>query len=437
MFATRTRVVRLVFAGALSATAGFLPFAAHAADWPSWRGNGGGVADGSFVTKWSAEENVRWKTELPGPGNSSPIVAGKRVFVTQYDPEANERKLLCYSTETGKLLWDVAEVSEEDEPTHPTNPYCAASPVTNGKVVVAFFGSAGLCCYDLEGNLQWKKQLGSPQHLFGQGASPTIHGDVVTMNYGPGTEQFWVTLALKDGAELWRLPIAKVDAPNPFDQPDGPKLPPGTKLRDPFGTWATALVVPSGDNYQLVLAFPNELRSVEPLTGKTVWTSECLGNQVMSSPMLVGDKVVVLGTTAVAVSTDGKGDVTDSHSVWFKENDRPRIGTGVATKDSVIANTMQGVVESIDRTTGERNWQERLSTGSKSAGSWSSLSRWGDFIYAPSKSGAVHVFKAAPRFELVATNELGESMNSSLAFSDGSIYIRTDKHLWCIGKPAS
>ena len=148
-----------------------------AADWPSWRGNGDGVAVGTFATEWSAEENVRWKAELPGPGNSSPIVAGKRVFITQYDPETKARKLLCYSTENGDLLWEVAQETEEAEPTHPTNPYCAASPATNGEVVVAFFGSAGLCCYDLDGNLKWKKELGSPQHLFGQGASPLIHDD--------------------------------------------------------------------------------------------------------------------------------------------------------------------------------------------------------------------------------------------------------------------
>ncbi|MEL6106578.1 MAG: PQQ-binding-like beta-propeller repeat protein [Planctomycetota bacterium] len=419
-------------------TLGFvLMTSARAADWPTWRGTGNGVAEGEFATEWSADANVRWKAELPGPGNSSPVVAGERVLVTQYDPESKARKLLCYSTQSGELVWEASQVSEEDEPTHPTNPYCAASPATDGESVVAFFGAAGLCCYDMEGNLRWKKQLGSPQHLFGQGASPLIHGDAVTMNYGPGTEQFWVTLALSDGEERWRLPIEKVDAPNPFDQPGGPKLPEGTKLRDPFGTWATALSVPDGDGYQLVLAFPNELRCVAPDTGKTVWSSESIGNQVMSSPMLVGDNVVCLGTTAVSVAPGGSGDITETHSTWFKETDRPRIGTGVATKDAIIANTIQGIVESIDIKTGERNWQERLSSGSKSAGSWSSLNRAGDLIYAPSKSGTVHVFKAAPEFELVATNELGEPMNSSLAFSDGSIFIRTDKHLWCIGEPKS
>ncbi|MEO1529355.1 MAG: PQQ-binding-like beta-propeller repeat protein [Planctomycetota bacterium] len=414
-----------------------LASSAAAADWPTWRGNGSGVAEGEYVTEWSADSNVRWKTELPGPGNSSPIVAGSRVFVTQYDPESKARKLLCYATESGDLMWEASQLSKEEEPTHPTNPYCAASPVTNGEYVVAFFGSAGLCCYDMEGELKWRKELGSPQHLFGQGASPLIHGDMVTMNYGPGTEQFWVTLALRDGEEHWRLPIAKVDAPNPFDQPGGPKLPEGTKLRDPFGTWATPLVVPSDAGYDLVLAFPNELRAVKPESGSTTWSSESIGNQVMSSPMLVDGNVVCLGTTAVSVRPGGEGDVTDTHSIWFKETDRPRIGTGVATEDSIIANTMQGIVESIDIKTGERNWQERLASGSKSAGSWSSLSRAGDSIYAPSKSGTVHVFKAAPAFELIATNELGETMNSSLAFSDGAIYIRTDKHLWCIAQPQS
>ncbi len=420
-----------------------LDSSALAEDWPSWRGAGTASTDRSdYKIEWDLASDVLWKAELPGPGNSSPIVVGNKVFITQYVPEDQSRQLRCYAAETGTLLWQASETTEEQEPTHPTNPYCASSPVADDQHVVAFFGSAGLCCYDHDGNLLWKRTLGSPQHLFGQGASPMIFEEIVVLNYGPGTEQFWVACDLASGRELWRLPISKVDAPNPFDQPGGPKLPEGTKLRDPFGTWATPLVVKHGEQTQLILAFPKELRSVDPASGETLWyCDESLSNQVFCTPVpfipavaaeQTPTTVICMGGTALAVRIDGLGDVAESHRLWFQEEDRGRIGTGVIVGENMIANTMQGIIESIDVATGERNWQQRLTSGSNSAGSWSSLARAGDRIYAPSKDGTVFVFSVDPEYKLLASNTLEETMNSSLAFSNGRIFVRTDKHLWCI-----
>lgn len=404
-------------------------------DWPSWRGPSGTgrVAESTAPSTWSAEENVRWKVPLPGPGNSSPIEHGGRVWVTQFDKATSERQLRCYSSKTGDELWVRSVKSSASEPTHPTNPYCAASPVTDGKNVVAFFGDAGLCCFSVEGEMLWQRQLGSLQHLFGQGASPLIHGDLVTMNFGPGLEQFWITLNLRTGEEVWKLTIDKVDAPSPFDQPDGPKLPPGTKLRDPFGTWATPLLVTTEKRNELVLAFPNELRAVNPTTGETLWTCDKLGNQILASPILVGDQIVCLGSTAMAVETGGEGDVTASHRKWFEEEDRPRIGTGVGFERFVIANTMQGVVECLSLDSGDRMWQKRLAGSSSGGGSWSSLVAAGQRIFATNKDGSVFVFKANPEYELVATNRLHEKTNATPALGADHILIRTDKHLWCIG----
>ncbi|MCY2978470.1 MAG: PQQ-binding-like beta-propeller repeat protein [Planctomycetota bacterium] len=411
--------------------------ASRAEDWPTWRGaNGRGVADDSALpSSWNLEgerSNVRWKVELPGPGNSSPIVSNNRVWITQFDKHTGARQLRCYDAQHGKELWTKAFKSEQDEPTHPTNPHCAASPATDGKHVVAFFGSAGLCCFNQDGDLLWEKKLGSPQHLFGQGASPLIHDDLVTLNYGPGEEQFWVTLDLKTGEEKWRIEISKSDAPNPFDAPDGPKLPPGSKLRDPFGTWATPVMAQRDGRKELILAFPKLMQAVDPETGMSKWTCGELGPQVLSSPFIVDDTLVCLGSTAMGVRLFGEGDVTDTHRLWFEAQDRPRIGTGIAIDQTIIANTMQGIIEGIDVQSGKRLWQKRLSSAS-GGGSWSSLVRCGERVFATNQDGSIYVFTISPEYKLLATNQLGETTNASPAIAGDCIYIRTDKHLWCIG----
>jgi outer membrane protein assembly factor BamB len=391
--------------------------------------------DSELPSRWVLDgetSNVKWKVPLPGPGNSSPIVKNGLVWITQYEKESGERQLRCYDAKSGDLRWTKSVKSDEEEPTHPTNPYCASSPVANSTYVVAFFGSAGLCCYTHDGDLVWQRKLGAPQHLFGQGASPLIHGELVTVNYGPGVEQFWVTMELSTGEEKWRREIEKVDAPNPFDDPNGPKLPPGSKLRDPFGSWATPVLANLEWKAMLLLAEPSGLRAVEPDSGKEIWKCHRLGDQVFWSPLVVGDLVVCMGATGMAVRMSGTGDVTETHRLWFDEQDRARIGTGVEASGSIIANTMQGIVESIDLKTGERNWQKRLASASGGS-SWSSLVRSGERIFATNQDGSIYVFTTAPTFEILATNNLNETTNASPAIVEDRIFIRTDKHLWCIG----
>ena len=151
----------------------------QAADWPTWRGaNSNGLSDEKDVPgNWSSTENVAWQAELPGPGNSSPIVAKGKVFVTQATKDGEKRALLCFDRQTGKKLWEQTTLFPDKEPTHKTNPFCSASPATNGKVVVVALGSAGMVAYDFEGKEVWKrKDLGPQRLIWGTASSPVPYG---------------------------------------------------------------------------------------------------------------------------------------------------------------------------------------------------------------------------------------------------------------------
>ena len=161
-------------------------------DWPQWRGpQGDGNCDERGLPKrWSDTENVAWKIPLPEPGNSTPVVWGDRIFVTQPIVAQNRRTLMCFNRADGKLLWQAGTDWVEPDPTHSTNPLCSSSPVTDGQRVIAWFGSAGLFCYDMDGHELWRRDLGVQKHIWGYGSSPVIQGDLCYLNFGPGSALF-------------------------------------------------------------------------------------------------------------------------------------------------------------------------------------------------------------------------------------------------------
>ena len=167
-----------------------------AENWPGWRGPQGigTSAETGFPVKWSPTENIRWRAPLPGPGNSTPVVWEDRVFVTCASDEGKQRSLICFDRSSGKQRWQKSVSFAAVEVTHKTNPQCASSPVTDGKQVVAWFGSAGLYAYDMEGKLLWKRDLGKFEHVWGTASSPVIFENLVIVNCGPGLRAFWVAI---------------------------------------------------------------------------------------------------------------------------------------------------------------------------------------------------------------------------------------------------
>ncbi len=407
----------------------------HGADWPSWRGAGGtgvAAAEEDPPTHWTTEFGVKWKAPLPGPGNSSPIVIGERIFLTQFSPESRERLLLCFDASDGKELWRHAEVADVDEWTHPSNPLCAASPVSNGSVVLCFFGQPGLFCFDLDGKVLWNKSWGTPQHLFGGGPSPVLVNDIVVVTFGPGVEQFYAGLSVVDGAELWRIDMPRVDAVNPLEGPNAPPLPKETDLRDPFGSWATPVVLNLETGVEVILTMPGELRGVAPETGETLWTCTGPAEQVLGSPAFGAGVLALQGGTAMAIKPGGRGDVGETQVQWTMKNDPARIGSPIIVGDYLFGITMNGIVDCSRISDGERLWRERMSDGGANGGSWGSLVAANGRIYALTQSGTTYVFEAASTYKPLSINPLGEATNASPAIAGMAIYIRTNNHLWCI-----
>lgn len=156
------------------------PISADDPNWPQWRGpNGTGKTSATgMVTQWGPDRNVKWRLRLPEPVNSTPIVWEDQIFLTQPLSESNGRSLICVNRKTGTEKWRRSVVYAEKEPTHKTNPYCSASPVTDGERVIAWFGSAGVICWDLSGKELWRRNLGRQEHMWGYGSSPILHDDL-------------------------------------------------------------------------------------------------------------------------------------------------------------------------------------------------------------------------------------------------------------------
>jgi len=419
-----------------------------AANWPAWRGpDGTGVtAEKNLPLHWSTNENVRWRTALPDRGNSTPIVWGGRVFVTQAIEPENRRTVMCFDRRDGKLLWQSRVTWTEKEETYPDNPPCTPSPVTDGKRVIAWFGSAGVYCYDFSGRELWHRDLGRQMHQWGYASSLVLHRGLCFLNFGPGDRSFVIALDKKTGRTVWQFDvpvIASTVKSQDLGGPDPSVVKGATaKLSEIAGSWAAPLIVPAAGHDELVVALPLELMALDPRNGKQLWN--CAGPNIGAySSAFFGDGLVgVAGNgfrnTLLVVRPGGRGDVTASHRLWFQHpgNSQTCIGSGVIFQGRMFLVNYTGIAECLDVATGKSIWSERLpGTGARTS-CWSSPVLAGDRLYVPNRNADVFVLIAGPKFDLLAFNSIGgEPMNASLAVSDGDIFIRTDKNLWCIGPP--
>lgn len=419
-----------------------LPADSNGQDWLRFRGNdGSGVSTESVptATEFSADKNMAWKIELPGSGASAPIIVGDKVIVSCYSGYGEsrdnigkmddlKRHVLCYNKKTGEKIWqkDYESVLPEDNFSGmgvPEHGYASGTPTSDGKHVYVFFGKTGVVCLDLDGKPVWQQSVGksSGRMRWGSGASPVVHGDVVIVNASDESSAL-VGLDKNTGKEVW-------------------------KNEGISNVWGTP-VVSGGDNPVVIFSIPSEIWGLNPKNGKLKWlsTNGVSDSSVSTSPIVKDDMVIAMGGrsgTAVAIKLGGKGDVTKSKTVW-EGKATGRIVSPVAIGEYIFGFD-RGIANCLKADTGESVFRERLPApkGGAAAGGGrrgpssdycSPVSADGK-IYQFTKTGTCYVIAAKPEFEVLAVNSLADSseFNSTPAISEGKIYVRSNKHLYCIG----
>jgi outer membrane protein assembly factor BamB len=366
---------------------------------------------------------------LPERCNSTPVVWGDRIFLTQPIEKEGRGELRCFDRSSGKLRWQSSVAFPGKATTHATNPYCSSSPTTDGERVIVSFASAGLYCYDLEGKELWHRDLGTQSHIWGNAASPVIHGNLCFFNFGPGETTFLIALDKKTGKTVWQN-----NEPGGNSGADDP----GGK-HEWVGSWTTPTFITEAGHESLIMTWPRHVVSLDPKSGSEYWTCQGLNPLVYTSPLYSDGTVVAMGGfggITITIKTGGNGDVTATHKLWTHPKTSQRVGSGVIHEGCVYIVNDPGIAECFELKTGKRLWQERLTGPGKNIVNWSSLVLSDGNLYTINKSGDTFVLKASPKFEVISTNSLSDYTASSIVAAQGDLYIRTTGALWCISDKA-
>ncbi len=399
---------------------------AHGAAWPEFRGplgNGHSPARNLPLT-WSPTQNVSWRTALPAPGNSSPVVTGDRVIVSCAEDQGRRRSLYCFDRQSGRQLWVRTVAFDRVMPTHKTNPYCASTPLIAGQRIVVWHGSAGVFCYDLTGQQLWSRDLGEFRHMWGYGSSPIFHQDRVIINCGPGRRTFLIALDITDGSTRWQT-----------DEPiegDGDRNAAGKYS----GSWSTPVVAHVDGKAQIICCMPTCVHGYDPQSGEVLWTCDGVrgekGDLSYSTPLIADNMCVVISGfngPAFGFEYGGTGNITDQARRWRFEPGPQNIGSGVLVgKHIYVPDAGPGTLRCIEPGTGKVVWQQRLPRPV-----WGSIVCADDRAYVTCQNGNTVVFEPNPNaYTELAVNPLGEPSNATPALAEGQIFLRTDQALYCI-----
>lgn len=426
-------------------------------NWPSFRGaQAGGVAEG-FVTPttWNVDEkkNLLWKTPVPGLGHSSPIVWGNRVFLTTAisgrdkpelkvglygdiapveDDTTHRWKVYCFDKKTGKVVWEkTAHTGVPRVKRHTKATQANSTMATDGKNVLAFFGSEGLYCYDMKGSLRWKKNLGVldsgffavPEAQWGFASSPILYGNRALVQCDIQKGSFVAAFDLKDGREIWRTPRADVP------------------------TWSTPTVFrdagSNGGRAQLIVNGWKHIGGYDVETGKELWRLTGGGDIPVPTPV-VGHGLIFItnahGRMApiYAIRPGASGDISlagdarsSAHIAWSQVRDGAYMQTPLVYGEYLYNCRDNGILSCYEAKTGKRIYQERLGTGR--TGFTASSVAADSKLYFTSEEGDIFVVKAGPQFQVLSTNPMGEVCMATPAVSEGVLFFRTQGHLVAIG----
>ena len=401
----------------------------QAENWPQFRGpNATGISgEKDIPVKWSRTENVRWRTELPGPGHSSPAVWGDKIFLTAFeagDGAFSLRRLfrgttgklwaMALSARDGSILWKKAVPTEDIEGTHDTNSPASPTPVTDGERVYFYFGSYGLICYDLEGNKKWELPLGPYDNAWGSASSPILYGDTLIQNLDNDEDSYLLALDKKTGKRKWRT------------------------SRSGFRRgYTTPMLWKANGRTELVVSGSYKVTSYNPETGQEHWTCRGLTRWVSPTPVAAHGLLFVTsngpgGSVFLAIRPGGKCDITDSHVAWKYDRGAPYIPSPLVVGDYLYAVRNGGVATCLNAKTGEVAWQQRLPAGGKY---YSSPIYADGKIYMTSEEGKISVLEAGPEYKLLGVNDMEERSMATPVVSNGQIFLRSDHALYSIGAP--
>ncbi len=399
--------------------------AAPAENWPMWRGpRGDGTSlDKGFPTKWDAASgaNIAWTCEIPGKGHSSPIVWNDRVFLTTCleDPDPKkpqDRVLICIDRKSGKIAWRKTVLTAPKEPVHKLNSFASSTPATDGTHVFVTFHqnpNVVVAAYDFQGNEVWRKVPGEFQSQHGFCSPPVIYKSLVIVNcdqdaFGKKKPAYVVALDRATGDEKWRI-----------DRPE--------RIR----SYCPPLIAEAAGRTQMVMTGAWAVDSYDPDTGKPIWHIHGPTEQFVAS--MIYHKGLFFLTAGfptyhvMAIKPDGAGDVTKTHEVWHEEKGAGYVPSPVAAGDNIFLVHDNGLASARDARTGKLHWFERLGKHHSA----SPVAAEGKVFYADD-DGATFVVTASEKFDVVEKNKINETVYASPAFSDGQIFLRGEKRLFCI-----
>jgi outer membrane protein assembly factor BamB len=412
---------------------------ALAENWPGWRGpTGDGVSrEANVPVRWDGAslQNIAWKVSTPGSGHSSPIIWKDRLFLTACVDQTRERVLACYDRASGQQLWQRTVLTSLLETKHALNSFASSTPATDGELVYVSFlevdghtipapnvgknvrpitpGTMVIAAYDFAGNQRWLVKPGEFISAHGYCASPVLFENLVIVNGDHDGDSYIVALDKQTGKTVWRTP-----------------------RKHQTRSYVTPIIREIDGRTQMVVSGSLSVVSLDPRNGSCHWSIEGPTEQFVAS-MVFDGKLFFMAAGfptyhVLGIRPDGRGDVTETHVAWHAKNATCYVPSPVVVNGYLLVPDDRGTANCFDAATGERLWQKRLGKHFST-----SLVTAGGLVYFLADDGITNVVKPGPELEIVAENALGEHCYSSPAISNGCLFLRGEKHLFCIGGEAA
>ena len=382
--------------------------------WARWRGpSGQGHVSGTgYPDRWSERENVLWKSQVPGSGNSSPIVWGDRIFLaTAYD-NGDRVSLVAYRRSDGMKVWETFAPSGRSGRQHQKNGHASATASTDGQRVYVSLGARGLMAVDMSGKLAWHQDLGPINNYHGAAGSALLYKNRLILYQDQQGGAFIAAFDAATGKQLWRT------------------------ARAASVGWGTPVAIRVAGRDEIIVNSQSRVTAYNPDTGAELWGCAGPTFEVIPTPV-VGHGLVFCSSgragPTLAIRPGGSGDVTKSHLEWQTPRGSPFVPSPIVVGEHLyMVNDMQSIATCFDARTGKTMWQDRLGEARREGFSASPVAVDGK-VFFTNDDGETFVLKAGPTFQLLHVNNIGERTLASPALVDRRWYIRTESHLFAIG----